>query len=147
MSPCQSDVGGLYVRARVSVSVSPRGNCSSLWRLKRGITTHFGPSSPVPRSLDAGLSVATCTGSYSTRTGGMITSGCPGSSPRTPERKRRSVREGKSSVSGEDGQSVYRLKRATDLVFLQGEQLVTCGATAEESATAVEGGETQPGQK
>lgn len=147
MSPCQSDVSGLYVRARVRVSVSPRGNCNSLWHLKPGIRTHFGPSSPVPRSLDAGPSVATCTGSYSTHTGGMITSGCPGSSPRTPRRKRRSVKEGKSSVSSEDGQTAYRLKRATDLVFLQREQLVTCGATEEESATAVEGGETQPGHK
>lgn len=94
---------------------------NSLWRLKPGITTHSGPSSPVPRSLDAGLSVATCTGSYSTHTGGMITSGCPGSSPRTPKRKRRSVKEAKSSVPSEDGQTVYWLKRATDLVFLQGE--------------------------
>lgn len=83
---------------------------NSLWRLEPGIRTHFGPSSPVPRSLDAGLSAATCTGSYSTHTGGMITSGCPGSSPRTPKRKRRSVKEGKSSVSSEDGRTVYRLK-------------------------------------
>lgn len=92
-SPCQSDVGGLYVRARVSVSVSPGGNRSSLWRPKRGIRTHFGPSSPAPRSLDAGLSVATCTGSYSTHTGGMITSGCPGSSPRTPKKEEEEQRQ------------------------------------------------------
>ena len=32
----------------------------------------------------------------------------------------------------------------TDLVFLQGEELVTRGATADQLSSAVKGGETQP---
>lgn len=35
----------------------------------------------------------------------------------------------------------------TDLVFLQGEQLVTGRAAAEQFPSAVESGETQPGEK
>lgn len=40
------------------------------------------------RNLDGGLIEGKYTGSYSTRRGGMITTGCPGSSPRTPEGQR-----------------------------------------------------------
>lgn len=52
---------------------------------ERGIKTRCGRCSLVLRNLDGGPNEATYTGSYSTRRGGMITTGCPGSSPHTPE--------------------------------------------------------------
>lgn len=42
------------------------------------------PCRLVQRTLDGGLIEGKYTGSYSTRRGGMITTGCPGSSLRTP---------------------------------------------------------------
>lgn len=50
----------------------------------RAIRTRWGPCSLVRSSRDGSRTAATCTGSCSTRRGGMIAGGCPGSSPRTP---------------------------------------------------------------
>ena len=80
---CRSDVkcgGGLYVQACVSVSAF-NGEAAAAPSIKTRCEWCFLP----PGSLGGGPSEATCTGSYSTRRAGMLTTGCPGSSPRIPE--------------------------------------------------------------
>lgn len=57
------------------------------------IRTHCGGRCPGPRNPAGGPPGATCIGSYSTRRVGMTTSGCPGSSPRTPDVFRRETRK------------------------------------------------------
>lgn len=49
-----------------------------------GIKTHCEQTCLCLRSLDGDLTEVMYTGSYSTRRGGMITTGCPDSSPHTP---------------------------------------------------------------
>lgn len=80
------DTSGIKVMLKLesSVSASPEEQ-QQLTAAERGIKGRCGRCSLALRSLDGGPNEATCTGSYSTRRGGMITSGCPGSSPRTPE--------------------------------------------------------------
>lgn len=54
-----------------------------------GIRTQNEEWCPAPRNLDGCRTGATCTWSYSRCREGMIRGGCPGSSPRTPERPQR----------------------------------------------------------
>ncbi|MED6291984.1 hypothetical protein CHARACLAT_029153 [Characodon lateralis] len=93
-----------------------------------------------PRNLDGGLNEAMYTGSYSTRTEGMTTADCPGSSPRTPAGSNGKDRRllGTSADSAAD---IYSLAELTDLVFLQGEKLVTRRTTTDQLPSTIKGGE------
>lgn len=102
---------------------------------------------PVLRNLAVGPSGGTCTGSYSTRTVGMTISGCPGSWPHIPESTNRGVRKSRSDKTDSLVISCYTSWTFTDLIFLQGEELVACRATADQFSTAIEGGQAQPENK
>lgn len=73
---------GLYIRACVSVSAWPEECLAVGTGIKK---TRCEKCCPVLRNLDGCPTEEMYTGSCSTRRVGMITSGCPGSSPRTPE--------------------------------------------------------------
>lgn len=99
---------------------------------------------PVLRNLAVGPSGGTCTGSYSTRTVGMTIGGCPGSWPHIPESTNGGGRKSRSDETDSLVISCCKSWAFTDLIFLQGEELVACRATADQFSTTIEGGQTQP---
>lgn len=104
-----------------------------------GIRTQNEEWCPAPRNLDGCRTGATCTWSYSRCREGMIRGGCPGSSPRTPERPQRETvgQMFKTTVRRQDWTGLV-----THLVLLQGQELVTCRTAAYRLSTGIKGGQT-----
>lgn len=92
------DMSDVKVMMMVSVDLC---QCFSITRGMVAVRTSCGQCSPAPTDLGGCLNEATCTGSYSTRRGGRITSGCPGSSPHTPESQKEEESKEASFLRGD----------------------------------------------